>query len=85
MLSIVVGLAPAHLKGTAFGIFYSVMALTAVSANTMYGRIWHECGAAAAFGLSAAIISVTLCLLPFVLPPSRRHRPPAEEGALKAA
>jgi hypothetical protein len=39
MLSIVVGLAPTHLRGTAFGIFYTVMACTAVSANTMFGSV----------------------------------------------
>lgn len=37
LLSIVVGLAPAHLRGTAFGIFYTVMAITAVGAAT--GRL----------------------------------------------
>jgi hypothetical protein len=39
MLSIVVGLAPKHLRGTAFGIFYTVMACTAVTANTMFGSM----------------------------------------------
>jgi signal transduction histidine kinase len=72
MLGVVVGLAPPHLKGTAFGIFYSVMALTAVVANTVYGSIWHAHGAGAAFALSAAVISAALALaLPRLLPRGR--------------
>lgn len=72
MLSIVVGLAPPHLKGTAFGIFYSVMAVTAMAANTMYGHIWHHHSAIAAFGVSAAVIALAMCALPVLLPPCRR-------------
>jgi hypothetical protein len=80
MLGVVVGLAPPHLKGTAFGVFYSVMALTAVVANTFYGHVWHAYGAHAAFALSAAVISATLALaLPRLLP----ARAPAGGGAGK--
>ncbi len=39
LLSIVASQAPAHLRGTAFGIFYTVMALTVVSANTVFGSV----------------------------------------------
>jgi hypothetical protein len=82
MLGVVVGLAPPHLKGTAFGIFYSLMALTAVVANTVFGSVWHAAGAPAAFGLSACIISLTLCFaLPRLLPP----RPPPRGGGGAAA
>lgn len=73
MLSIVVGLAPPHLRGTALGIFYSVMAATAMAANTMYGAIWHTRGAASAFGLSAVVVGCALVALPALLPPSRRR------------
>ncbi|GFR42907.1 hypothetical protein Agub_g3903 [Astrephomene gubernaculifera] len=70
LLSIVSGLAPSHLRGTAFGIFYTVMAVTAVAANTMYGSIWHMYGANAAFMTSAALMTVVLTALPYMLPPS---------------
>ncbi len=82
MLSIVVGLSPPHLKGTAFGIFYTVMACTAMLANTVYGRVWHQVSANAAFGLSAAVISLTMLLLPVLLPQSARNK---ERAAAKAA
>eukprot|EP00200_Dunaliella_tertiolecta_P009812 CAMPEP_0202370656 /NCGR_PEP_ID=MMETSP1127-20130417/2221_1 /ASSEMBLY_ACC=CAM_ASM_000462 /TAXON_ID=3047 /ORGANISM="Dunaliella tertiolecta, Strain CCMP1320" /LENGTH=790 /DNA_ID=CAMNT_0048966661 /DNA_START=102 /DNA_END=2474 /DNA_ORIENTATION=- len=68
MLSIVVGLAPKHLRGTAFGIFYTVMAITAVTANTMFGSVWTALGANAVFGLSAALMGIALLALPSLLP-----------------
>lgn len=43
MLSIVVGLAPAHMRGTAFGIFYTVMAMTTMIANCVYGTVSGGC------------------------------------------
>ena len=73
MLGVVVAHAPPHLRGTAFGIFYSLMAVTAVVANTIYGAVWHARGAEAAFGLSAAVILAALLL---ALP-----RLPAQGGA----
>jgi uncharacterized membrane protein YeaQ/YmgE (transglycosylase-associated protein family) len=82
MLGVVASYAPPHLKGTAFGIFYTVMALTAVAANTLFGSVWHAHGACAAFGLSAAMISATLLLaLPRLLPARGR---PAGGGAAPA-
>jgi hypothetical protein len=72
MLSAVVGMAPPHLKGTAFGIFYTMMAVVAVAANTMFGSIWHAHSATAAFALSALIITVTMVLTPFLLPASAK-------------
>jgi hypothetical protein len=62
MLGVVVGLAPARLRGTALGLFYSLMALAAVVANTIYGHVWHAAGAPAAYGLSAAVVAATLLL-----------------------
>jgi MFS family permease len=72
MLSAVVGMAPPHLKGTAFGIFYTMMAVVAVIANTMFGSIWHAHSATAAFALSALLITVTMVLTPFLLPASAK-------------
>ncbi|GIL51782.1 hypothetical protein Vafri_7700 [Volvox africanus] len=73
LLSIVSGLAPPNLRGTAFGIFYTVMAFTAVAANTMYGSIWHTYGANAAFATSAVLMSAVLAALPYMLPASARR------------
>lgn len=84
MLSAVVGMAPPHLKGTAFGIFYTMMAVVAVIANTMFGSVWHAHSATAAFALSAVLITVTMVLTPFLLPASAkvgRKAPVAARGA----
>jgi len=80
LLSIVASHAPAHLRGTAFGIFYSVMAATAVAANTLLGSIWTHVSATAAFGASAAIVGTTLLALPWLLP-----APEARPGEAKLA
>lgn len=74
LLSIVVGLAPGHLRGTAFGIFYTVMAVTALAANSMFGTVWYSCGDPAAFALSAGVTTLTLLALPWLLP-NRPLRP----------
>jgi len=72
MLAVVVGLAPPHLKGTAFGIFYSAMAAVAVAANSAYGLVWQAYGAPACYGLSAAVVTLALCVgAPLLLPRSR--------------
>jgi hypothetical protein len=68
LLSLVVGLSPQRLRGAAFGIFYSIMAITAVAANTMYGHLWHTFGANAAFAVSGGIISLVLLALPVLIP-----------------
>jgi hypothetical protein len=73
MLSAVVGMAPPHLKGTAFGIFYTMMALVAMAANTMFGSIWHAHSATSAFALSALIIAGTMLLTPLLLPESAKR------------
>lgn len=80
LLSVMSGLAPAHLRGTAFGIFYTVMALTAVGANTMYGTLWHTFGANAAFATSAGLMSAVLIALPHMLPASSSP-PPSQQRA----
>ncbi|KAG2437003.1 hypothetical protein HYH02_011435 [Chlamydomonas schloesseri] len=85
LLSIVSGLAPAHLRGTAFGIFYTVMAVTAVAANTMYGSIWHTYGANAAFATSAALMTCVLVALPHMLPAAARRGAAAAAAGPAAA
>lgn len=68
LLSIVASHAPSHLRGTAFGIFYTVMALTAVAANLMAGSLWTYYSATATFAASATVATITLLALPWLLP-----------------
>jgi MFS family permease len=86
LLSIVVGLAPPHLRGTAFGIFYTVMAFTALGANALFGSLWHSLGATHAFGFGAAMSGATLLALPWLLPKSTKDQPEGEaKSGLKPA
>lgn len=80
LLSVVAGLAPSHLKGTAFGVFYTVMALVAMASNSLYGALWHALGAPAAFGASATVATAALLALPFLLPDSLKR--PKHQQAL---
>ena len=73
LLGIVAGNAPAHLRGTAFGIFYTVMAVIATSANSFFGWLWHAHGAPSAFATSACLTVLTLIALPWLLPLSSRE------------
>ncbi len=57
-----------HLKGTAFGLFYTTMALTAVCNNSIIGSLWQAHGAHVAFMLSAAMTCFTLLVMPFLVP-----------------
>jgi MFS family permease len=84
MLSMVSAFAPERLKGTAFGIFYTVMAVTAVGANTVFGTIWTNMGAQAAFALSAAITTFTLLAFPSILPEAVRKPKSKKQQAPEA-
>jgi MFS family permease len=48
-------LAPAHLRGTAFGVFNGVVGLGALPASVLFGVVWAAFGATAAFGLGAVL------------------------------
>lgn len=68
LLSLVVGLSPPHLRGTAFGVYYTVMALVAVAGNTTMGTVWHMFSALHAFALCGSFTAVSLLALPWLLP-----------------
>ncbi len=63
-----------HLRGTAFGILYSVLGVVAVLNNGLIGNLWHSFGANAAFGASAGLTAGTLLLLPWLLPPGHSNQ-----------
>lgn len=75
LLSMVVNLSPPNLRGTAFGVFYTVMAFTAMLANTVYGHLWHSYSATTAFGASAVMVAITLVALPSLLPQQDQLKP----------
>ncbi|HNR30259.1 MAG TPA: MFS transporter [Candidatus Hydrogenedentes bacterium] len=56
-------LAPAHLRGTAFGFYHGVVGLAALPASLLFGAVWAAFGAPAAFGMGAALAGVAAALL----------------------
>ncbi len=62
--------APAHLRGTAFGIFNLLSGLVTLVSSVIAGALWDTVGAAATFYAGAAFCAMTIALL--VVSPARR-------------
>ena len=65
--ALVADLAPASLRGTAFGVYNAVQGLGALVASVLFGAIWKSYGAPPAFALGAALAVVATLLLPVVI------------------
>jgi MFS family permease len=64
--ALVADFAPAHLRGSAFGLYNLVIGVGALPASLLFGLVWQRFGAAAAFGIGAGfavLASVMLSLL----------------------
>jgi MFS family permease len=61
--ALVADLAPASSRGTAFGIYNAVLGFGALAASVVFGLIWSGYGAAAAFGVGAALSLTATALL----------------------
>jgi MFS family permease len=55
--------APAHLRGTAFGIFNLTSGLVTLASSVIAGELWDRIGAAATFDAGAVFCVVTIMLL----------------------
>lgn len=53
--ALVADLAPAHLRGTAFGVFNGIIGMGALPASVIFGAVWATLGFSAAFGLGAVL------------------------------
>ncbi len=56
-------LAPAHLRGTAFGYFHLAVGIGALPASLLFGLLWQVFGRAAAFQTGAALALLASLLL----------------------
>jgi MFS family permease len=56
--AMIADLAPAPLRGTAFGIYNGALGVGALFASVVFGLVWKFVSAAAAFGLGAALALV---------------------------
>jgi MFS family permease len=64
LLSLIVDVAPKHLKGTAFGIYYILFGFASYVANAFVaGPIWDQYGAETNFMFSSVIATVAVIIL----------------------
>jgi MFS family permease len=61
--ALIADLAPSALRGTAFGIYNGAIGIGSLFASVVFGLVWKFAGAAAAFGLGAALALLATVLL----------------------
>ncbi|MBV9109672.1 MAG: MFS transporter [Gemmatimonadetes bacterium] len=66
--ALVAAIAPANLRGSAFGWFNAVGGVAALLASILFGVIWDAFGVEAAFLTGAALALAAALLLPLVIP-----------------
>jgi MFS family permease len=52
--ALIADLSPAHLRGSAFGLYNLMIGFGALPASLLFGWVWQSYGSAAAFGMGAA-------------------------------
>jgi MFS family permease len=70
--ALVADLAPESRRGFAFGVYNAVQGLGALAASILFGLIWKFHGAAAAFGVGAALALAATALLFIAVRPADR-------------
>ncbi len=60
----VASLAPANLRGTAFGWYHGAVGLAALPASVVFGLLWQQWGATVAFSVGAVLAAFAALLLP---------------------
>lgn len=65
--ALVADLAPAHLRGSAFGLYHLAVGLAALPASVLFGLIWQQAGAGVAFGFGA-FLAIAAAVLLMTLP-----------------
>jgi len=66
--ALVASLAPAAVRGSAFGWYHAVTGVSVLFASILFGLIWNAFGPAAAFLTGAALALAAALLLPMVVP-----------------
>jgi MFS family permease len=61
--ALVADVAPAHLRGSAFGLYHLVVGIGALPASLLFGLVWQGSGPSAAFGLGAGLALLASVLL----------------------
>ena len=61
LATMVTDTAPAHLRGTAFGVFHLVSGIVLLAASVIAGALWSAYGAAWTFYAGAGFTAIALC------------------------
>lgn len=81
MASLIAAVAPADLRGTAYGFYNLVLGFSMLLASALAGFIWDEWGAAYTFYASAGMCLACLVLLVFVISNSAFSSPKANPNS----
>ena len=61
--ALVADFAPAHLRGSAFGLYHLVVGVGAFPASLLFGLVWQKFGVATAFGMGAGLAMLASVML----------------------
>jgi MFS family permease len=61
--ALIADLAPAHVRGSAFGLYHLTLGIGALPASLLFGWVWQVYGDAAAFSMGAFLALVSSLLL----------------------
>ena len=61
--ALVADFAPAHLRGSAFGLYHLVVGIGAFPASLLFGVVWQKFGSAMAFGMGAGLALMASVML----------------------
>jgi MFS family permease len=61
--ALVADYAPAHLRGSAFGLYHLTVGFGAFPASLLFGIVWQKFGAATAFGMGAGLAMLASLML----------------------
>jgi len=61
--ALVADFAPAHLRGSAFGLYHLTVGFGAFPASLLFGMVWQKFGAVAAFGMGAVFAMLASVML----------------------
>ena len=61
--ALVADFAPAHLRGSSFGLYHLTVGIGALPASLLFGLVWQKFGAVAAFGMGASLAMLASVML----------------------
>ena len=61
--ALVADFAPAHLRGSSFGLYHLIVGIGALPASLLFGLVWQKFGSAAAFGMGASLAMLASVML----------------------